>query len=236
RIGEAVFVNLRGISVPALTFEGPFLWVLLAAAAGIALAAALARWARRRSALRGRAPVVWPAILALLVLPPVAAFYLAGAPVEASLPKLGRFNVSGGFTLPQSFTALFIALSTYTAAFVSEVVRGGIQAVARGQREAAAALGLRDGQIMRLVILPQALRVIIPPLTNQYLNLFKNSALGTAVAFPDVFATFGGTTLNQTGQAVEVLAIVGIVYLSVSLLVSLGMNLYNRAIALRGGR
>jgi general L-amino acid transport system permease protein len=148
-------------------------------------------------------------------------------------PEAGRFNIKGGIAIPQAFFALLVALTLYTAAFVAENVRAGIQSVSKGQREAASALGLSGDQTMRLVILPQALRVIIPPLTNQYLNLFKNSSLGVAIGFPELIATFAGTSLNQTGQAIETLFVAMAFYLTVCLLVSFAMNAYNRAVALK---
>ncbi|NWG45978.1 MAG: ABC transporter permease subunit, partial [Alphaproteobacteria bacterium] len=200
----------------------------------VVLAALWRRWTRARARRPGGAPPAWPVMAALVLGLPVLAFVLAGSPASAELPEMGRFNLTGGFFMPQAFTALFIALTTYTAAFVAEIVRGGIQSVSKGQREAASALGFRPGQTMRLIILPQALRVIIPPLTNQYLNLFKNSSLGVAIGYPELFATFGGTTLNQTGQAVEVLFLVGLFYLGVSLAGAMAMNLYNRVVALKG--
>jgi general L-amino acid transport system permease protein len=145
------------------------------------------------------------------------------------------FNFRGGVSLIPEFVALVVALATYTASFIAEVVRAGIQSVPRSQIEAASALGLSRGRTLRLVVVPQALRVIVPPLTNQYLNLTKNSSLATAIAYPDLVSVFGGTVLNITGQAVETIAITMGVYLLISLAIAFGMNLYNRAVALRGG-
>jgi general L-amino acid transport system permease protein len=163
---------------------------------------------------------------------PGLAFLLAGAPLGWELPALRGFNFRGGITVIPELAALLIALTIYTAAFIAEIVRAGILAVPKGQTEAAAALGLKRMQVLRLVIIPQALRVIIPPLTSQYLNLLKNSSLATAIGYPDLVNVFAGTTLNQTGQAVEVIAMTMAVYLSISLAISLFMNWYNARIAL----
>jgi len=162
----------------------------------------------------------------------VLTFLLAGAPLAWELPALRGFNFQGGITVIPELAALLLALSIYTAAFIAEIVRAGILAVPKGQTEAASALGLKRGQVLRLVIIPQALRVIIPPLTSQYLNLLKNSSLATAIGYPDLVNVFAGTTLNQTGQAVEVIAMTMAVYLSISLAISLFMNWYNARIAL----
>jgi general L-amino acid transport system permease protein len=162
---------------------------------------------------------------------PVLFFAIAGWPVTFDYPVMGSFSFRGGATLVPEFMALLLGLSVYTAAFIAEAVRAGIQAIARGQSEAAHALGLAPGPTMRLVILPQALRVIIPPLTSQYLNLTKNSSLGVAIGYPDLVA-MGGTTLNQTGQAVEIVLIWMTVYLTLSLMTSAFMNWFNRRVRL----
>jgi general L-amino acid transport system permease protein len=151
------------------------------------------------------------------------------------VPALRGFNFAGGWVLIPEFVALLVALTIYTAAFIAEVVRAGIDSVPRGQVEAATALGLAPRHILAEIVIPQALRVIVPPLTNQYLNLTKNSSLAAAIAYPDLVSVFAGTVLNQTGQAVEVIAITMAVYLAISLAIALGMNLYNRAIVRRGG-
>jgi general L-amino acid transport system permease protein len=160
------------------------------------------------------------------------AFFATGFPLEFAYPEKGRFNIRGGIEILPEFMALLIGLSTYTAAFIAEVVRAGLQSVPRGQVEAAYSLGLRPRQALRFVVIPQAMRVIIPPLTSQYLNLTKNSSLAVAIGYPDLVQIFTGTVLNQTGQAVEVVAITMAVYLTISLVTSLLMNLYNRRIAL----
>jgi general L-amino acid transport system permease protein len=159
---------------------------------------------------------------------------LAGAPLGWELPALRGFNFRGGITVIPELAALLLALAIYTAAFIAEIVRAGIESVPKGQTEAAEALGLKPGQVLRLIVIPQALRVIIPPLTSQYLNLLKNSSLATAIGYPDLVNVFAGTTLNQTGQAVEVIAMTMAVYLSISLLISLFMNWYHAHTAVQG--
>ncbi|MFN5882575.1 MAG: ABC transporter permease subunit, partial [Burkholderiales bacterium] len=175
-------------------------------------------------------PVGWPS-LALIVGLPVLVWAVMGAPTQIEVPELSGFDFAGGKVLSPEFTALLIGLSTYTAAFVAEVVRAGILAVDKGQGEAAMALGLSPSQRLRLVTLPQALRVIIPPMTSQYLNLTKNSSLAVAIGYPDLVAV-ANTTMNQTGQAIEAIAILMAVYLSISLAISLFMNWYNHRMRL----
>ncbi len=160
------------------------------------------------------------------------AFWLAGSPLVWQIPELQGFNFRGGWVVIPEMASLLLALSIYTAAFIAEIVRAGIQAVSHGQTEASFSLGLNTGLTLRLIILPQALRVIIPPLTNQYLNLTKNSSLAAAIGYPDLVSAFAGTVLNQTGQAIECIAITMAVYLTISLLISLLMNAYNRRVAL----
>jgi general L-amino acid transport system permease protein len=163
---------------------------------------------------------------------PVLVFLASGMPLSFEYPQAGRFNISGGLTVQPEFLALLFGLVLYTGAFIAEVVRAGIMAVSRGQTEAAYALGLRPNLTTRLIIIPQALRVIIPPLTSQYLNLVKNSTLAVFIGYPDLANVFTGTVLNQTGQAIEVVAITMLVYLTISLVTSFGMNLYNQRKAL----
>jgi general L-amino acid transport system permease protein len=157
---------------------------------------------------------------------------LTGIPIDFAYPEKGRFNIRGGVEILPEFMALLFGLVIYTAAFIAEVVRAGIMAVSKGQTEAAYSLGLRPGPTLRLVVIPQAMRVIVPPLTNQYLNLTKNSTLAVAIGYPDLVQIFAGTVLNQTGQAVEVVAVTMAVYLAISLVTSLLMNFYNRRVAL----
>ncbi len=226
-----VYVSLRGVYFPVPVYDPLYLWMGVALAGGLAAALGLGLWSRRRQARSGRPPLpVWIG-LALAALPPLAVFLAGGAPYLLDVPRVTRFDFSGGSSITPEFAALLAALVTYTAAFIGEIVRGGILAVNRGQSEAAAALGLTRGQALRLVVLPQAIRIILPPLTSEYLNLAKNSSLAIAVGFPDLFA-ITNTIANQTGQAVETMVIVAGTYLAISLAISLLMNLYNRSVAL----
>jgi general L-amino acid transport system permease protein len=196
-------------------------------AASVAATLVLRLWARRLQVRTGRQiPLVWTCV-ALLIVPALIALIATGWPIGFETPELRAFNFVGGIRLLPEFIALLVALTTYTAAFIAEIVRAGLLAVPRGQSEAASALGLRRGLTLRLIVLPQALRVIVPPLTNQYLNLTKNSSLAVAVGYPDLFAVFAGTTLHQTGQAIEIIAITMAVYLAISLITSGLMNWYN---------
>jgi general L-amino acid transport system permease protein len=231
RIGDAVFLSNRGIRIPLIVWEPAHSWALLAFVAGLAATWFYARLARRRQAATGQRPAVWPAALGFLVALPVAVWYLLGAPFQMELPVLRGFNFQGGGLISPEYGALLIGLVIYTASYIAEIVRSGIQAVADGQWEAGEALGLSRGQIMRRIVLPQALRVIIPPMTSQYLNLTKNSSLAVAIGYQDV-VSIAGTTLNQTGQAIEGIAYIMAVYLTISLSISLFMNWYNARIAL----
>src|SRR5580700_2969314 len=225
------FLNNRGLFLPRPEFGARFDSVVIALLLGMVVAIALYVWAGRRQERTGVRPgILWPA-LAIIVGLPAVAFIVAGFPLSFRNPDLGRFNVRGGLEILPEFAALLIALSIYTAAFIAEVVRAGVLAVPTGQTEAAQALGLRSGTVLRLVVVPQAMRVIIPPLTSQYLNLIKNSSLAVAIGYPDLFQVFAGSVLNITGQAVEVVAITMAVYLSISLVTSLLMNLYGYALA-----
>jgi general L-amino acid transport system permease protein len=229
--GLALFNN-RGIVVPLLRPTAGSVYVAAALAVGVAATIGLALWAKRQREQRGRGiGVLWKGV-ALIVGLPLVTFVASGLPVEVELPRIAGFNFAGGVRIIPEFVALLVALSIYTASFIAEVVRAGILAVPRGQTEAALALGLRRGQVMRLVLLPQALRIIVPPLANQYLNLTKNSSLGTGIGYPDLFAVFAGTALSQTGQAIEIIAITMAVYLALSLATSLLMNWYNARVRL----
>jgi general L-amino acid transport system permease protein len=222
-----IFLNNRGIILPAPKAGEGSGAVVLAFGFGVIAAVALGWWARRRQGRSGRRfPAFW-AGLALVVALPLAVLVALDFPVGFEKPELRGFNFVGGVRLIPELIALLIALTTYTAAFIAEVVRAGVLAVPRGQTEAAFALGLRRGLTLRFIIMPQALRVIVPPLTNQYLNLTKNSSLAVAIGYPDLFAVFAGTTLHQTGQAIEIIAITMAVYLAISLLTSALMNWYN---------
>jgi general L-amino acid transport system permease protein len=226
------FLNNRGLFLPQPEFGAGFGAVPLALAAGIIGALIYRYRARKRQMQTGaRTPVLWVS-LALIIGLPLAALIVTGFPVSFVFPEMGRFNIRGGLEVLPEFVALLLGLSVYTAAFIAEVVRAGIRAVPHGQTEAAYSLGLRPGPALRFIVIPQAMRVIIPPLTSQYLNLTKNSSLAVAIGYPDLVQIFTGTVLNQTGQAVEVVAVTMAVYLTISLVTSLVMNLYNRRTAL----
>ncbi|WP_330925199.1 ABC transporter permease subunit [Candidatus Sororendozoicomonas aggregata] len=224
-LGDSIFINIRGLFVPDITVHQ---FGLL----GLATLSMLIIWqGLRKTALKDHGQLLkGVAALVLMALPWL--FWLATDGFVLEKPVLKGFNFTGGIQLLPELCALLLALSIYTAAFIGEVVRSGIESVSKGQTEAAQALGLKDSKILSKVVIPQAMRVIIPPLTNQYLNLAKNSSLATAIGYPDLVNVFAGTTLNQTGQAVEVIAMTMAVYLTMSLLVSVFMNLYNRRMAL----
>lgn len=227
-LGGAIFLNKRGLSIPAPIFESGF-WVVAAAMLlAIAMVVIIVRWARERQERTGEQFHSGYVSLVVFFAVPLLAYFAAGSPLSWEIPALKGFNFKGGLVVIPELAALLLALSVYTAAFIAEAVRSGILAVSHGQTEAAYALGLRSGPTLRLVIIPQALRVIIPQLTSQYLNLTKNSSLATAVGYPDLVSVFAGTTLNQTGQAIEVIAMTMAVYLTISLSISLFMNWYNR--------
>ncbi len=228
-----IAVTNRGTYVPSPVWTEGAWMLLVVLALSLAGIWAWRRYARARQMATGdRLPVLWIS-LALLIVPLVLAFLILGRPVSFDSPVAGRFNFQGGVTVLNSFVALWLALSLYTGAFIAENVRAGILAVSRGQTEAAAALGLQPGRVMSLVVLPQALRVIIPPLISQYLNLTKNSSLAIAVGYMDVKATLGGITINQTGRELEGMLLLAGFYLAVSLIISTSMNSYNRRVAIR---
>jgi general L-amino acid transport system permease protein len=232
--GSGMLLNNRGLFLPQPVFGPGAGWVLLAFVLGVAATFGLRLVAQRRRELTGQVtPQLLPA-LALIIGLPVVVFFGVDAEVELVYPQLGRFNVSGGVEILPEFAALLFGLVIYTAAFIAEVVRAGLLSVPKGQLEAAAALGLRRREVLNLVVIPQAKRVIIPPLTNQYLNLIKNSSLAVAIGYPDFVQIFTGTVLNQTGQAIEVVVITLAVYLALSLITSAAMNWYNARIAYPG--
>jgi len=226
-----VLLNNRGLFMPRPLFtEDTYLLAVLALA--VLLAVVFNKIAGRSTGFWGAIGVRAAITLLIVVALPVAVFILAGVPVEFDYPQVGRFNVRGGLEVLPEFVALLLGLVVYTAAFIAEVVRAGLISVSRGQTEAAQALGLTRLQTLRLIVIPQAMRVIIPPLTNQYLNLTKNSSLAVAIGYPDLVQIFTGTVANQTNQPVEVVVITMLVYLSFSLITSLVMNLYNARYAL----
>lgn len=225
------FVSNRGIYMPAPVPGDNFWIVAIAFLIGVIAAIAFTIWANRTQQQTGKRPPVLLVNLALVVLLPVVVYLLAGLPLTLDYPVPGSFNMRGGMVIGPEFLALYLALSLYTASFIAEIVRGGIRGVSKGQSEASFALGLRPGLTTRLVILPQALRIIIPPLTSQYLNLIKNSSLALAVGYADLVAV-GGTILNQSGHSIEVIAIWMLLYGCISLVTSLFMNWFNAKMAL----
>lgn len=226
------FLNIRGLFAPRPIFESGFSVIPISFLIGVVAVVVIARWAKRRREATGRQFHTIYASLGILIGLPLLAGWVTDLPLSWDYPVLKGFNFQGGLTLIPELVALVVALTIYTASFIAEVVRSGIQAVSHGQKEAARSLGLRPGHALRLVIVPQALRLIIPPLTSQYLNLTKNSSLAAAIAYPDLVLVFAGTALMQTGQAVEIIAITMAVYLTISLAISAGMNWYNKKTAL----
>lgn len=231
-LGNVIFINQRGMFVPSPIFDDKFIWVVAALVVAIVGVFIMGSWARRRLEASGQRFPALLAGLALLIALPGLAWLLSGTNVAADIPKLAGFNFKGGIDLPPELLALIFGLTIYTATFIGEIVRSGIQAVSKGQTEAASALGLRETDRLRLVIIPQAMRVIIPPLTSEYLSLTKNSSLGAAIAFPELVSIFEGTALNQAGRAIEIVGMTMAVYLTFSLLTSLLMNIYNGRVAL----
>lgn len=229
---ESFFLNNRGLSYPQPIPEEGFFLTGWAFAIGVVATYFVRRWAKKRQDETGEQFPVFLTGLGLIVGLPLIVFMVSGFPLHFDYPKLTGFNFTGGSVLTPEFISLLLALSFYTATFIAEIVRAGINSVSHGQTEAARAVGLRANPILRLVIIPQALRVIIPPLTSQYLNLTKNSSLAAAIAYPDIVLVFAGTTLMQTGQAVEIIAMTMGVYLTLSLLISTFMNWYNEKMAL----
>ncbi len=224
---EAFFLNVRGLIVPAPVPEPGFGLTQLALVAAILAVVALGIYARRLQQRTGKAlPVYWLGS-ALIIGLPLLVFVASGSPLAWDVPSLKGFNFSGGITVIPELMALWLALSIYTASFIAEIVRSGIQSVPKGQIEASRAIGLPGNITLRKVVIPQAMRVIVPQLTSQYLNLIKNSSLATAIGYPDLVAVFAGTSLNQTGQAIEIIAMTMAVYLTISLVVSALMNVYN---------
>jgi general L-amino acid transport system permease protein len=229
--GAIFFVSNRGIYMPAPVFGEGFGVVLAAFVIGVIAAVAFTIWANARQRATGiRPPVLW-VNLGLIVLFPLIVFVVMGSPLSLDYAVPGSFNMKGGMVIGPEFLALYLALSLYTASFIAEIVRAGIRGVSKGQSEASYALGLRPRQATRLVVLPQALRIIIPPLTSQYLNLIKNSSLAVAVGYADLVAV-GGTILNQSGKSIEIISIWMLIYVSISLITSLFMNWFNAKMAL----
>ena len=229
-IFHGFFITNRGLYSPRPVYESGFSTVFFFLILGIVASIWISKWSKKRQEKTGeRFPILWTS-LGLIILLPLIVFFISGAPMTFEYPELKGFNFKGGMVIRPEFIAMFLALSIYTGAFISETVRSGILSVTKGQREASAAVGLKPWWIMRLIIIPQALRVIIPPLTSQYLNLTKNSSLGIAVGYADLVHGFGGISLNQTGQAIECMVITMATYLAISLIISFFMNIYNKSI------
>ena len=227
-----LFLSKGGLSFPIPVWATGHLWALFGMLAGVAVAFVYRRWAFKQFEVTGKLRSMFWVPVGIVLLLGVVGWLAGGAPAQFDSPTKGDFSIENGGSLTPEFLSVLIGLTVYTAAFVAEVVRAGIQSVARGQGEAAAALGFAQGQTMKLVMLPQALRVIIPPMTNQFLNLTKNSSLAVAIGYPDV-VSIANTALNQTGRAVECIAIVMLVYLTTSLATSLLMNWYNTRSAIK---
>nr|WP_319247990.1 ABC transporter permease subunit [uncultured Celeribacter sp.] len=230
---DSIAVTNRGTYLPAPVWGPGSLVVVIVFLLSLVGIWAFGKWALKRFEATGQLlPTFWIK-LAIFFLPSVIVYFLMGRPITLSFPELKGFNFGGGVHLRNSMLALWLALSFYTGAFIAEIVRSGILAISKGQTEAAFALGLRPSRTMNLVILPQALRVIIPPLISQYLNLTKNSSLALAVGYMDLRSTLGGTTLNTTGRELECMLLMMLIYLIVSLFISSGMNLYNKSVKLK---
>ncbi|HEY4254533.1 MAG TPA: amino acid ABC transporter permease [Roseomonas sp.] len=226
-----VFLSNRGLLLPWFEWTGTHSTALLAMLAGVVLTWVYAKAMRARQMQDGQPRRIWPLALLLIIGLPIAVWAALGAPFTPDVPALRGFNFRGGFVVSPEYFALLVGLVTYTSGFVAEIVRAGILSVSHGQWEAAQALGLKPGTVLKQIVLPQALRVIVPPMTSQYLNLTKNSSLAVAIGYQDI-VSIANTTLNQTGQAIEGIAIIMLVYLSISLSISLFMNWYNAKIAL----
>ncbi|HHF3168003.1 MULTISPECIES: amino acid ABC transporter permease [Vibrio] len=231
-LGEAIFLNVRGLYFPAPEMEPGSGFVIAALIFGVIASLLINVWANNKQRLTGQQTPMGRIALGLVVGLPLITYFLAGMPISLNYPELKGFNFQGGISIIPELAALLLALSVYTASFIAEIVRSGINAVSHGQTEAAMSLGLPRAKTLKLVVIPQALRIIIPPLTSQYLNLTKNSSLAMAIGYPDLVSVFAGTTLNQTGQAIEIIAMTMGVYLTLSLITSALMNLYNRKVAL----
>ncbi len=230
-VDPSFIISNRGINFPNPIFEPGFSAVWITLAIGIIASIAFSIWANRQQMSTGKRPPVLLVSLGLIVVLPLLVFLVVGAPISFDYPVLGRFNLSGGGHISPEFLSLYLALSLYTASFIAEIVRAGIRGVPKGQSEAANALGIRPSRSMRLIVLPQALRIIIPPLTSQYLNLIKNSSLAVAAGYADLVQV-GNTILNQSGHSIEIIAIWMIVYLTISLTTSLFMNWFNAKMSL----
>lgn len=230
--GDTVFIHNRGISVPRAQFESGFVWVVLVFIISVVGCIIYRRWAEVKHQQTGKTQATLPISIAIVVVPTLLLFFVLGSPLTLQYPELKGFNFRGGTTILPEFLAMLFALTIYSASFIAENVRSGILSVSKGQTEAAYSLSLKPSQTLRLIILPQAMRVIIPPLASQYLNIAKNSSLAAAIAFPDLVSIFAGTVLNNTGQALECILMTMIAYLTISLSIALFMNWYNKKMEL----
>ncbi len=233
-IFDNFYLSNRGLFSPAPIFKEGFSLVIGSLIVMIIFTFFLKRFLKKKQELTGKQYPIFLINSGLIIFTPIFVYYLMGTPLEFDHPVMKGFNFKGGMVIRPEFLGMLFGLSIYTAAFISETVRSGIISVSKGQREASQALGLKSNFIMRLIIIPQALRVIIPPLTSQYLNLTKNSSLGIAIGYADLVHGFGGISLNQTGKAIEIMLIVMSTYLTISLIISFFMNLYNKAVQFKG--
>ena len=233
-IFDNFYLSNRGLFSPAPIFKDGFSIVIGSLIVMIIFTFFLKKFLKKKQELTGKQYPIFLINSALIIFTPIIFYYLMGMPLEFDHPVMKGFNFKGGMVIRPEFLGMLFGLSIYTAAFISETVRSGIISVSKGQREAAQAMGLKANFIMRLIIIPQALRVIIPPLTSQYLNLTKNSSLGIAIGYADLVHGFGGISLNQTGKAIEIMFIVMSTYLTISLTISFFMNLYNKAVQFKG--
>lgn len=232
-LAEDFFLNNRGLYVPKPIYESGFTFVVIAFVATCVGIYLLKKWASKRFDDTGKEFPVLSVSIAALIAVPLLTYFLAGSPITFDNPALKGFNFRGGMTYSPEFLALTFALSIYTATYIAEAVRSGIEAVAKGQKEAAASLGLTPYQSLKIVILPQAIRIAIPPIINQYLNLTKNSSLATAIGYPELVTIFAGTVLNQTGQAIEIVLVTMMVYLTISLTISVLLNFVNNKMQIK---
>jgi general L-amino acid transport system permease protein len=229
---DGIFINLRGLFIPKPILESGFMWVIAALLFGIVAYIFIKRHFAKEHDKTGKLTNTIPHFIILVAILPIITYFLSGSTFE--YPALKGFNFKGGIGLSTEFFALTFALSIYTATYIAEAIRSGIEAVDKGQKEAAASLGLKKSLILRLVVLPQALRVSIPPIINQYLNLAKNSSLATAIGYPEVVTIFSGTVLNNVGQAIEIMILTMMVYLTISLVISLILNIFNKKMQIKG--
>jgi len=231
---EGFYLTNRGLYSPLPIIKDGFSIVLASFVIAIILSIFIKKNLKRKQEQTGKQYPIFLINSALIIFTPIIFYYIMGMPIEFEIPVLKGFNFKGGMVIRPEFIGMLLGLSIYTAAFISETVRSGIISVSKGQREASQALGLKNNLVMRLIVIPQALRVIIPPLTSQYLNLTKNSSLGIAIGYADLVHGFGGISLNQTGRAIEIMLMVMLTYLTISLIISLFMNIYNKSVQFKG--